>query len=720
MQQILKFTLEIFDVRTKTSIKISDDTELVRSIQITKDLQLNNQAVISFAKTRSYKLLKLEETMKLYNYVKIELELKNSNPSNLKPDKDGKISGELFYFSGFIQDVDKQTSYGQAPSSLTMITIVDFANLFKTTFYTKNLTFLDILNQAVPEFRLLNFSEIFNDPNNKLLNDFYSVNQIGFIFFSFFFFKFLYSIVYDKPGEDKMASGEKIFKQFKIFMPFGFDIPAEAVDDKTQLKSMFKSQVSSLIIYKQLQGVALDLFKYLYPEPLFEFSTYETVDSVILQIRPTPFMSFDRILKGKTNISYSNVDIPGMSQTETLDLQGSVTDVETFKVINRGDFGHTRMGLIEAKSGNLPIKYLKEHLDPIVKTMNATVTQSKKLNVESFIPSEQECRLLIKNFFNEITFDIRFIESISMKRTAQSVVNVIWTTPVTDTAVLKTSGRSLVYGLLYDKLAESGAGQAAFKKYIAEQFVKNKDVNPVFLMNYQNMFPDNYVSGDLNYFGFREFEIKWNCLTFYDSTAYHVLNYVDRKILKAVRDASQDSKVMKIADTALQNNTQKIDSNTKKNPKKNVRNEVPPKKIGVFYANAFEDANFLAACKQFDFDPKEWKEADLPAFLLKLKNSGSGSLGVFVAQLNGIAAQAYRENEHLYDCRILKPIDLSILPGMIVNSDFPNNPRFNKPRFKGYVTAVSHSIDFNASTMKSNFTLTRTASDDSALTVQAN
>jgi hypothetical protein len=705
MQQVLKFNIEIFDVRTKSSIKIRDDAELVRNIQITKDLQLNNQAIITFAKSRSYTLLKLEESMKLYNYVKIELLLKNYDQGS---------DYQTFYFSGFIQNMSKQTLYGQSPSSATTIVIVDFANLFKTTFYTKNLTFLDILNQAVPEFRLLNFSEIFNDPKNKLLNDFYSVNQIGFIFFSFFFFKFLYNIVYDKPGESKMVGKESIFKQFKLFMPFGFDVGKEK-----EWQSMFKSQVSSLIIYKQLQGVALDLYKYLYPEPLFEFSTYETVDSVILQIRTTPLMSFDRVLKDKTTIEYQEADPSSLTQTETLNLQGGVESVDSFNVINRGDFGFDRIKSIEFETGFQPVKFIRDHLNPIMKTMNDTIKESKKLDVDSLIPTNYECSLLVKNFFNVIDFDIRFLESINMTRTAQSVVNVIWTTPATDTAVLKTSGRSLVYGLLYDKLSSYGLGEEAFKKYVADQFVKNVNPNPVFLMNYKNMFPDKYVSGDLNYFGFREFEIKWNCLTFYDSTAYYILNYIDKELIEKMIEESTDLKEMKKLNSILENNSQKTDSNTKKNPKKSVKNISPPKKIGVFYEAAFKDAGFLAACDQFKFDPKEFKASDVSTFLLKLKNAGSASLGTFVAELNGIVAQAYRENEHLYDCQILKPIDLSILPGMIVNSVFPGNPEFNKPRFRGYVTAISHTIDFNASTMKSNFNMTRTASDDSVLIVKA-
>jgi hypothetical protein len=418
-----------------------------------------------------------------------------------------------------------------------------------------------------------------------------------------------------------------------------------------------------------------------------------------------------------TNIEYQAPDPSSLVQSETLKLQGAAESVESFKVINRGDFGHDRIGLIESKFGVQPVKFIRDHLNPIMKTMNDTIKQSKKLDVDTLVPNNHECSLLVNNFFKIIPFDIRFLESINMTRSASSVVNVIWTTPTTDTAVLKTSGRSLVYGLLYDKLSARGAGSEAFKRYISDQFVNDLNPNPAFLMNYQNMFPDNYVSGDLNFFGFREFETKWNCLTFYDSSVYHVLSFIDKKILKEIKDASTDSSVVKVLDTAIENNAQKTDKNTKKNPKRNVRNEAPLKTVGIFYEDAFKDNNFKEAAKRMGFDDpaKQLKAADLPSFLLKLKNVGSGSLGVFVSQLNGVVAQAYRENEHLYDCQITKPIDLSILPGMIVDSTYPEFPEFNKPRFRGYVTAVSHTIDFNAATMKSNFSLTRTASDDSAM-----
>lgn len=730
MRQILDFSIEIFDIRNSNVVKVDDDRGLVKNIQIKKNLQLDNVANITFAKSRSYALLNIEESIKLYNYVKIHLKIKNYETG-----KDNKYQD--FYFSGFIQNASKQTIYGQKPQSIVILTIVDFANLFKTTFYTKNLTFFNILQIAVPEFRLLNFQEVFNDPSNKLLNEFYSLNQMGFIFFSFFYFKFLYNIVYEKPGEEKKIGEDNVFKKFKLFMPFGF--PLKDKSGKV-IKSLFDSQSSSLIIYKKLQGVALDLYKYLYPEPVFEFSTYETEDSVILIIRPTPFMKFDRSLKDKITLSSSqkigvagdigDKDIYGEKEFY---VEGSVDDIDSFNVIEKEDFGHLRIAKFNEVFGVLPNIQIKDHLQPIINTINETLEYTKKLSIDDLIANETETTGIIDNYYKIIPFDIRFLENISMSRSANSVVNVVWVTPATDTAVLQTAGRSLVYGLLGKKLDSYGGDpNDSWKKYIANQYITDENPNPAFFWNYKNLNPDRYVSGDINYFGLREFEIKWNCLTLYDASVYFVMNYIDKEILKKIKERSTDDYISEILRNALKSNVQKLDEDTEtkttkskttksKKPRGYV-NTQPPEKIGIFYKNAFKDPDFKAAIdsigdkqiKLITSNPDE----ELPKFIRKMKDEGANVLGSFAAKLNGIISSAYRENEHLYDCKILKPIDLSIMPGMIVNSTYPNDERFNNPKFKGYVTEVSHVIDFHIATMKSNFTLTRTASNDSTLVIQ--
>lgn len=716
MQQILNFSIDIFDVRTKQSVKIKDDTSIVQSIKVQKNISLDNNAVITFVKNKSYKLIGIEEQIKLYNYVKIELTLKNYNTGNDKTTR--------FYFSGFIQNINKNVLYGNSPSATVSITIVDFANLFKTTFYTKNLSFVQILQQAVPEFRLINFEEVFNDPQNRLLNGFYSLNQLGFIFFSFFFFKFMYSIVYDKPGESKKAGLDPIFKQFKIFMPFGFDLTDENED---KIFSIFKSQVSSLNIYKMLQGVALDLFKYVYPEPIFEFTTHETKDSVILQIRLTPFMSFSRKMSAEAiKLQYGpgqGTDLPGVFTyaTREINVENSVgNNVDDYKVIDEQDFGHAQVRNMYQKTTGSTSDQIMIHLKPITKLMNETLLESRKLDVESFIPDSRETAEIVDLYFNVIDFDVRFIEAINMSRSSQNVVNVVWTVPTTDTALLQSSGRALTYGLLQQKLKELGGGEDQFAQYIATQFIENKSPNPAFFWNYRNMYPDKYVPGDLNFFGFREFEIKWNCLTIYDSYAYSILSFIDKKVLEEIRDASADPAFIRMRQRAINDNAQNIDKN-KPGETKVLNNAAAMKTIGTFYEKAFNDSDFKASVARLGLkeeDLKKMKAADVAKFILQVKDVSSGTIGEFAARLNGIISRSYRENEHLYDCQISSPINLSILPGMIVNSVYPNNEKYNSPRFKGYVTGIVHNIDFNNASMKSSFSLNRTAMDDSGVYIK--
>jgi len=57
---------------------------------------------------------------------------------------------------------------------------------------------------------------------------------------------------------------------------------------------------------------------------------------------------------------------------------------------------------------------------------------------------------------------------------------------------------------------------------------------------------------------------------------------------------------------------------------------------------------------------------------------------------------------------------LSVLPGMIVEST-SKSIKGQSPRIKGYVTSISHSVDFNAATMKTSINISRAASDDSGV-----
>lgn len=742
MQQVLKFKIEIFDVRTRTSISVIDDTNLVRNIQINKSTTLDNVATITFSKSKTYELLPMESILKLYNYVKIELTLNNYYPDSV----------EKLYFSGFIQNIGKSANFGTSPSATVSISIGDYASLLKTTFYTKNLTFLEILNQAVPEFRMINLTEYLGDSSKKLLDDFYSPPQLGFIFFTFLFFKFMYKILYNDDGSSKKTAApdsREIFKKFKIYTPFGFDVPVQDGN------SFLNGQDQTITIYKQLQGVALDLFKYIYPEPIFEFSTYETEDSVILMIRFTPLMKFDRAITPPKAVTFGSGDYGGEYQEKKITTQDFSFDPNSYNVIERYDFGHNRIKSIRETVGVSPSQLLKEHLDAdpkkLLSTLQDSIGESKKLSIEDLIADDTEADAITKNFFNVIDLDSDLIETLNMNRSANSVVNVIWTVPTTDTAILKMSGREMVYAYLEQRLQEVG-GEDKFGNYVLQQFNPNFNANPAFLMDYRGVFGSDFVSGDMNYFGFREFEVKWNYLSLHYNTAAYILAYVDRKVLEEARIASKDKVVTRMLDDAIRDNsdaTTKSSSAKDGNPRQTVTmferagatkgdfpSSGPLAKATSFRQtsragnlpkpskNRVSDISSAKNSKLFRDALQTYKnvinEKDINnsskiiELLMTAKKDDAELMGSFVAKINGVIAEAYRENEHLYDCNVVRPIVLSVLPGMIVRST-SRSSKGQSPRIKGYVTAVSHSIDFNAASMKSAINISRAASDDSGV-----
>jgi hypothetical protein len=334
-----------------------------------------------------------------------------------------------------------------------------------------------------------------------------------------------------------------------------------------------------------------------------------------------------------------------------------------------------------------------------------------------------------------------------MTRSASSVVNVIWTVPTTDTAVLKMSGRELVYAYMQQRLAEVG-GNDEFGSYVYQQFNPGFNANPVFLMDYRKVFGQNFVSGDMNYFGFREFEIKWNYLSVEYSTIGHILQHIDKKTLAEAKKSCSDKTVIKYLDDAMRATTPAIQQTTTSitNPRgqkfafdryvgsgesyesasskpsdlyrqsiRNVNFKKPSKNKKIGITAAINDVAFDNAMSRYGLTKKDLKDASKIITLIRnAKDKDAYLMGGFVSEINSVVASAYRENEHLYDCQILKPIDITVLPGMVIESD-SESFKAKSPRLKGYVTSVLHSIDFNAATMKTNMNISRAASDDSGI-----
>jgi hypothetical protein len=566
-------------------------------------------------------------------------------------------------------------------------------------------------------------------------------------------------------------------------MPFGFDIVTHGDSGRTYSdETMLKGQEQTITIYKQLQGVALDLFKYVYPEPIFEFSTYETEDSVILQIRLTPFMKFNRPLMSPRSITFGRPDLIDEGyDTKSISTQESSFYPESYNVIEKFDFGFDRIKSILSITGRSPAALLRDHLDEIgteepkrlIKTLQEAIGESKHISIDDLIANDTESNLMTDKFFNVIPINTDYTESLNMTRSAQSVVNVIWTTPTTDTALLKMSGREMIYAYLQQKLSEIG-GEDQFSNYLYQQFIGDDFYpNPVFLMDYRKIFGNDFVSGDLNYFGFREFEIKWNYLSIFYNTVGHILAFVDKKILKEAREKSKGSEVQRVLDDAI-NSRENSDATTRSSTKK-LNQKLNPRETEKIFEGykaknfdiktdvktaydkkkteaekfkeyrqtsrvtslpkeywtknkksvldeAVKDKQLRKALKRYSkeaglgvLDKKSIQNADTIIKLLKYaRESDTNLMGGFVSKINRVVSEAYRENEHLYDCNLLKPIDVSVFPGMVVEST-NKIVKAQSPRFKGYVTAISHMIDFNAASMKTNINISRTASDDSGV-----
>lgn len=748
LQQIVKFEIEMFDVRTKQSIKIVDDRDFVKSIQIRKDLQLNNQCVLVFNKSKAYVRSQIEYKLKLYNYVKIKLITFNSGNTNLIGIKGEKPKdNHEFFFSGFITDVNKLFNLGETPEASVSIVISDFAYLFKTAFYTKNLVFLDILNQTVPEFRLLNFNDIFNDPSGKLLDQPYSPNEMGFLFFCFVYYKFLYPMTHNSDGSPKGFSSSSpesqrnVYKSFKIFMPFDFNNP--------KVNSLFATQAQTLILYKQFQGTVFELFKFLYPEPIFEFSTYETEDSNILIIRPTPLMAFSRKFGTDSAKVFSdrlNANLESENVELSVKLESSDFDVASYSVIesdeNGGDFGFKQ---VQDISENASVSfYISEKVAKIADSIQKTI--DKPFSIYNLLPTYKESVDMQNLFFNVQQFNNVFVESMSMQRSSSSVVNIIWTTPVTDTAVLNLSGRAIVFAKMQEALSQLPSG--TFDEYVYNQFAPKTDSNPVFLWNYKNQNPNGFVSGDINYFGIREFEIKWNFMTFHENALGVILKSMNQSALKKIKDSCKGQSFINDIDNHINADSATIDKKgivpskkavvkfldtvssssydwTKKSDSilyKDIRAAyVKPKKDdgSIFLKEALQDPVLDATLRRFGFTISEiqsFKAYDKLILLLNdAKKVSVDQFGVFAKRINGVVSRAFRENEHLYEIGINTVINTSVFPGIILESFNDRNDSFNRPRFKGYVTAVNHTLDFNAASLKTVISLTRSASDDSGV-----
>lgn len=239
-------------------------------------------------------------------------------------------------------------------------------------------------------------------------------------------------------------------------------------------------------------------------------------------------------------------------------------------------------------------------------------------------------------------------------------------------------------------------------------------------------------------------------MTFYENAVSIILSSMNQSALKKIKDSCKNEKFIDDINANIQGDSYAVDkkgviikksktpvnfldvnSNSYdwRNEKqrlddafKDIRASFikkPVKDDGfIFMKKALKDPAFIATMESFGVPDAEIKNftdyKKLIEMLARAKAKSAIQFGAFAKKINGVVSRAYRENEHLYDIGINTVINTSVLPGMILDS-YNDSPSFNRPRFKGYVTSVTHSLDFNAASLKTSIALSRAASDDSGV-----
>lgn len=729
-QLISNFEINFINSRTKEKTTIVNDSSFVDTINIHKDISLNNVVSISFVKNKAYENASIGNYLSLFNYVKIKIELTNSDES--VPQK--------YYFSGFIVEINEVDDLGERPMFAVVVTVSDFSHLLKTTFYSKNLTFLDILAQAIPEFRLLNFNEIFfsgkKDPRgDAMISQFYTPSQMGFVLFMFFTFKFFVKMIENNEVE---------IKPFRIFLPFCFGV-----------ESKFATQAMSLLIYKQFQSNSMELFKYLFPEPFFEFNVLETESSVNLIIRPSPLLAYD-------NTDYKVIEVPefdfGLSVIDSSDPNAAV-------VINQKirDWQSLVINYIEGKNGGT------ENL----KSIGSNLAYS---SLSDFMSSDQDAKIIAGVLYKEKYLDVKKIASISSRKSSSSVVNLIWTVATTDTSLIRATGRGLVYGNFEELILDFRGSPQTHEEFRLNHIETDKrykeGINWYLSAQYSIMKPysnpmiflppdgNATCPGDIRIFGLREFEARWNMFNIVDFSVFALFKNLNDKSFDILRElASKGDPLLLDKVLLLQKDTKNLDTSESSikptGRKKALRQQKilndlkskteaervqivaqqiinsPTSKVDPSAINRTSSGQKIiqtpsVAVNRVKTRDDSWNEImtsidkdfgvqmlkifqyhqgmDFKSLLVgtpaeiksKLRLVGDKFVKDFASGLNNIIGFAYKDNEKISSASIKIPIDLSVVQGQILTTYVDNVLNSNEINLKGYVVGVTHSINFNS------------------------
>jgi hypothetical protein len=682
IQNIKKFKMEFFDTRTDRKLVNENDFTYISNVSINRDLQLNNTVQLQMFKNKAYKRSGIESFLTLFNYVKLEVSV----------DEGGMIPKDM-YFSGFVINVTKTDDLGESPGSSILVVIADFAHLFKTTFFTKNITFFDVLQQFEPTFRLLNFNEVFSD-DDFLISQFFTPNEFAFIMFAFFLKKF-YVPMLNKIGVDE---SKPIFKNFRIFLPFSFDE-----------ESLLASQSMTLITYKQHQTTAFDFFKYLYPEPFFEFNIFETKESYNFMIRMTPFYDFQN----------------GSVRLTSDDKKNPDEMIGTYNVINvkELDFGFDnvkQLGFSELNSR------IKKSLQPVIEYLSKKETLKetiKKIDINKLLTSDEDAQKIVEKFYSTQYLDRSTIISKGFSKRSNDVVNLIWTTPVVDAGVYRIEGRLFAFANLEENIGmtkidkqkgiqDVEGKKKRFKDYITVQnaaldvefdISDYKFYNPIFLFNYSDD-KSKFMSGDISFFGLKEIELRWNFFNHLDHfTKYLIASLEKSGYIKAFGSRSEGpvGEAITGTDDMMNDPNRVVDLSF-----------INTAKISDTLKKAIIDKHKRMVEKQFNVNLQRIVDSFRPGEtnkeLERLKTKSGDIINKFVSSLNYVVARAYRNNEHLFVGTVGLPVNLDLYPGMNLSTSENDSSDVSNFNITGYVQSVNHRFDFNSSLFSTMLSMNRT------------
>lgn len=682
MNQSITFNIEIIDLRTKESVNFTDES-FVMSIDITRNDSMQNIASVAFANSDAFLQSNISPYLKLFNYVKIDVTVENYDGENT-------YAPQKLYFSGFIDSVSKGNNFtNQGAFSAIVINIADYTYLLNNTFYSRNLSYLDFLAELNQDFRMLSlFAFLEADKDGKridssLMTKYFTPSEMIVFMFGYFYYRFF----------DRIFGQDKRIKPFKIFTPFCYDE-----------NSLWNYLSSSLVVFKEQQGNAMDILRYFAPGEFFEINVYENEDEVVLIVRPKPYMrSFEKDY-------YTNLANLSGKSTIPFIIEKPELDFGFKESIYQKASGYTQ--------DDAPVGMIKKWHADLIEKFNESSSTNGQVKLEKVYPNRKSDREIGFDYYQFKRIDVNLITKLDLTKDHGSVLNIIFTNPILEFSVFGMDTRAYALGSMLQRIqgmedvskmfgslqgaldkketesikndidnkiknTKASTFENGIKKYISEQFSDDsikKGVNPIFLMNYGfDTFKNMFVAGDLNLFGIREYEAKINYYGSYCGSGIALFSIYDiekEKLFTEITGISGSGTFGgSVIDSSIldkeSSDFKKIEENILLNPKYKQQKLLIDNLVKKYNQNGTKATNFSDYMKE-------------------LKSFSEKVLMEICSKLNMVFALSARDNELLYNGSFDIPIDLTIKQCQIFDIVQDNNVLY-----RGYVNSVSHKIDYS-------------------------